>query len=386
MISARNQRNIPSAGGWLGISWSLDGLSAIDRISGSPVPVAGQDKAPSGMGTPAYGAASLPADSFALDGGELIPCAQIQNQTSTPSCFVGGTSGTLIGYGARIENYMRIRQNTTANTWEVTAKDGTKFVYSAVEGGTSSTTYRWLLTQVLDRRGNHVDYAYNCSAGLECTIDTITYLNQGSASVVATIKFYKETRPDAWSYGTGSEIRSITQRLKTIEMRTAAGLVRVYKLGYEVGSTSGFSRLINVQEVGNDVTITGDGTVSGGTSLPAYVIGYSERGTTNPALSGGISDTISAVDDLNGDGRDDLVYKPTGLFSNLNFAISTGSGFTSNSVSFGAGAIGTPVFLGRVISMVTVHAMWLCGPMYLQVQKFGLLHRARRQHCQTCLG
>jgi RHS repeat-associated protein len=333
--SARNLRNIPSAGGWLGIGWSLDGLSGIDRISGSPVPVAGQDKTPSGMGTPAYGAASLPPDSFALDGAELIPCAQIQNQASTPSCFVGGTSGTLIGYAARVENYMRVRQNTTANTWEVTAKDGTKFIYGAVEGGTSSTTYRWLLTQVLDRRGNHVDYAYTCSAGLECTIDTITYLNQGSASVVATIKFYKETRPDTWSYGTGSEIRSITQRLKTVEMRTAAGLFRVYKLGYEVGLTSGFSRLINVREVGNDATVAADGTVSGGTLFPAYVIGYSERGTTNPSLSSGISGTISATVDLNGDGRDDLTYGLTTTSGcTLSYGVSSGTTFTASSKNF----------------------------------------------------
>ena len=328
--SARNVRNIPSAGGWLGVGWSLDGLSVIERISGSPVPAAGLDKLPGGQGAPAFGAAGLPPDSFALDGAELVPCVELQDQASSPSCSVGGTTATLVGYAARIENYTRVRLNTTANTWELTKSDGTKFLYSAVEGGTSLTTYRWQLTQVLSRRGNHVDYAYNCSAGLECTINLITYLNQGSATAVTTIKFYRETRPDPWSYGTGTEIRAVTQRLKTIEIRTATGLVRAYKLGYEIGTTSGFSRLITVQEIGNDATVAVDGTVTGGTSLPAYVMTYSERGAANSALTPISTNTITLVADISGDGRDDLVFTNPNVGTtscNLTRGISTGTGF-----------------------------------------------------------
>lgn len=120
--SSRGVRNIPSVGGWSGVGWSIDGPSSIKRISGTAVPAAGTDKKASGMGAPAYGAAGLPADSYALDGLELIPCAQIQAPTATPSCAVGGTTASNIGYAARRENYMRLRQNTTANTWVVTAK------------------------------------------------------------------------------------------------------------------------------------------------------------------------------------------------------------------------------------------------------------------------
>ena len=91
--SARGVRNVPGAGGLLGIGWSIDGLSVLERASGSPVPAAGVDKAPGGRGVPAYGAAGLPADGFVLDGNELVACAEIQNPASTPSCAVPVAAG-----------------------------------------------------------------------------------------------------------------------------------------------------------------------------------------------------------------------------------------------------------------------------------------------------
>jgi Salmonella virulence plasmid 65kDa B protein len=88
--SSRGIRNIPSVGGWSGVGWSINGLSSITRVSGTPAPVGAVDKKKSGMGAPAYGAVGLPADSFELDGVELIPCGQIQTQANSPSCSVGG--------------------------------------------------------------------------------------------------------------------------------------------------------------------------------------------------------------------------------------------------------------------------------------------------------
>jgi Salmonella virulence plasmid 65kDa B protein len=126
--SVRGVRNIASVGGWTGVGWTIGGLSEIERVSGSPVPAIGQPKQPSGMGAPAWGAAGLPPDSFALDGTVLIPCAEVQNQSTTPSCSVGGMTATLLGYAPRIENYARIRFNTANNTWEITGKDGTKSI------------------------------------------------------------------------------------------------------------------------------------------------------------------------------------------------------------------------------------------------------------------
>jgi RHS repeat-associated protein len=329
--SSRNIRNIPSVGGWSGVGWSIEGLSSIWRVSGTPTPAAGQPKKTSGMGAPAYGAAGMPADSYALDGMELIPCAQIQTPSGTPSCAVGGTSGTLIGYAPRIENYLRIRQNTTSNSWEVTAKDGTKMIYSAAEGGTATTTYQWVLTQVLDRRGNHVDYSYSCASGVQCLITEINYYNNGSATSSGKIKFYSEARPsgsptfESITYGVGNAIRTLDKRLKTIEVRTSGGLSRAYKLAYDATPYSNLSRLLSVQEYGKDAVIDGSGNITAGTSLPAYTLTYSDQ-TYTSAFSGTSWSNIPASDvlntaDLNGDGFTDLC-------TSTNTYISTGSAFT----------------------------------------------------------
>ena len=66
--SASGLRNLPAAGAEFGVGWSLQGVSAIQRVSGTPAPAAGQNKRPSGRGAPAYGAAGFAADSFVLDG------------------------------------------------------------------------------------------------------------------------------------------------------------------------------------------------------------------------------------------------------------------------------------------------------------------------------
>ena len=123
--SVRGIRNIPGAGGILGVGWSLEGVSVIERISGS-VFTAGAEKPVGGRGAPAYGVAGLPPDSFALDGEELVPCAEVLNPASAPSCAAAFATGQT-GYAARIENHQRIRQS--GNTWEVTAGDGTLYSY-----------------------------------------------------------------------------------------------------------------------------------------------------------------------------------------------------------------------------------------------------------------
>ncbi len=321
--SSRGVRNISSAGGLLGLGWQLDGLSAIDRISGSAAPAAGTDKMASGHGVPAYGA----DDSFALDGEELIPCAQIQTPDSSPSCATP-VAGGQTAYVTRIENFQRVRQDTTANTWIVTAKDGTQSVYSSLEAGaTSASAFRWHLKSVTDRRGNHVDYAWSCNATNECTIATISYVNQGATPFTTSqIQFDTDLRPDPVTYATGKDIRSITQRIRTIEVKntttTGLALVRAYALTYEVSTSTSMSRLTQVQEYGKDATIVA-GIVTSGTSLPPFKMTYSTMTGTGGGPTFAVSSWVAGTaipgqpplynaagayftgTDYNGDGLDD---------------------------------------------------------------------------------
>jgi len=91
--------------GIVGVGWSLGGLSGIERAS-------------RGRGTPKYDA----SDIFLLDGQELERCTRANR---SPSCITGGTHST------RIENYQRIRYDSSSNTWSVWRKDGTRFLYTS---------------------------------------------------------------------------------------------------------------------------------------------------------------------------------------------------------------------------------------------------------------
>jgi hypothetical protein len=284
--SSRGVRNIPGVGGILGIGWSVGGLLTIDRISGAFAPPAGQDAKTGGHGVPGYGSIGLPPDGYALNGSELIPCAVVQNPSSTPSCAVPTVAGQVT-YAGRVEAFTRIRQVASTNSWEVTAKDGTKSLFSSFEGSDPGQTFRWHLTSVLDRRGNHVDYAWSCNATFECTIATIKYFNQGSNTPVAEIGFITEPRPDTITYATGKDIRATSRRVKAIKVSAAGQLLRAYAMTYQASASTGLSLLASVQQFGRDATVDAAGNVSGRTSLPPTVMVYSSlaSGASGPAFA-----------------------------------------------------------------------------------------------------
>lgn len=299
--SAADIRNRGGTGAWLGVGWRLAGLPVIERVSGTPVPAAGQPKSPSGRGSPGYGFAGLAPDSFTLDGGELIPCSELQNQSSSPSCSANVPAG-LTAYAGRMENYLRIRRDSSNNLWEVTARDGTRYEYSAVQGGTAATAFRWHLTKASDRRGNRVDYAYACTATEECRLSEITYVNQGAATLVATLAFHYEARPEALTQATGSGVITTGSRLKTIRVLMGTNLVRAYRLTYETSAATSLSRLVYVQQYGKDAVFDGSMAITGGTALPATSFTYSNLDVAQPWTIGSANSTEYFRADFNGDG------------------------------------------------------------------------------------
>jgi|GEM_PF-703332 len=356
--SAQGIRNIHRVGGQLGLGWTLTGLSVIERISGTPVQATGTEKPVSSRGLPAYGMTGMAPDSFALDGTELIPCAEIVTTDNTPSCKVTVASGQT-AFSSRIETYARIRQISSTNSWEVTDGDGTVRLYTSQEGGTSATVFRWHLTTVTDVYGNYIEYKWTCEGASECTISSIDYHNAGSSTpIVGQIAFTAETRPDPVSYATGNAIRKITKRLKTIEMKRYGGsglqTAFAYKLGYDQSTATGFSRLTSVQQYGSDVTFDAARTITGGTSFPAYTMTYSTGapGMQAPTLWNTPYTTSGepylrwqtipqlGIGDWDGDGRDDLWFSYEKTYQQLQdgpstvqkgwyFPRSTGSAFAT---------------------------------------------------------
>jgi RHS repeat-associated protein len=336
--SASKEKDGSKVGASFGIGWTLDGLSSIQRISGSPIATAGQDKLPSGGGAPNFALTTLPPDSFALDGQELVPCAEIKSPTATPSCSVPLAANT-VAYGARIENFMRIRRLTTTNQWEITDRLGVVRIYTSFEGVAFGQTFRWHLSRVTDRRNNHVDYSWTCDAQFDCIISSINSFNQASASPVYSVNFYTELRTDPVFYGTGKDIRKNSKRIKTIEVRNGTSLMRAYAMIYEANAKTGVNRLIRVTQYGKDAILTG-GSVSSGTTLPPYIITYSNAADPSFSAIADISNTtasnigtpihgdfngdnktefislpsnpgkVAVVSDINGDGSDEVLFLP----------------------------------------------------------------------------
>ena len=197
------------------MGWSLSAGSEITRTSGL-------------KGVARYDV----NDQFWLDGVELVPCI------SAPQSASCGSHGT---HATRVEEYKRIVQDDSANTWTVWDRDGTRYVYAAYLGNPSFplTTRKWMLSQVIDTHSNTVTYTYGCGPSSRpdssCHITDITYGDGAGCNQIgiqthltppprgAAIHFYWEPRPDPISAAIGGDITAVggdmevsTVRLKAI--------------------------------------------------------------------------------------------------------------------------------------------------------------------------
>lgn len=206
----------------------------------------------------------------------------------TPSCSAGGT------HTARYETYERIKRNSTLNSWEVTARDGTVSTYKALASFAPAGTedarlrndYRWLLASITDTDGNTISYSYDCAALPTCYVSTISY---GTSS----IQFYWEERDDSFTYATGISLANATKRLKTIAVRTGTSLIRAYAVGYTLSPDTKRSLLSSFKQHGSDATVAaGTGVITGGSSLPADTFTYWDM--TSRRMGTMISDLVTA--------------------------------------------------------------------------------------------
>ncbi|CAH1691228.1 exported hypothetical protein [Hyphomicrobiales bacterium] len=280
--------------GLLGVGWDLGGLSDIVRVSRV-------------NGAPRFDA----ADTWLLDGAELVPCGQV---SSSPSCSYGGTHTT------RVESYKHILFNESENSWTVTARDGTRYIYRSTQyfrGGDDSGNeghYRYMLWRILDWRNdnNIVHYYYSCPSFSVCYPVQIVY--NGS-----TVDFYWQERgaEQKTRLANGIDLSWVSDQLKSIFVTTGTGIVRAYAFTYEASPATGLSRLIGVQQYGKDA-VWDNGNVAGGTALPPIGISYTNTGasfaapSTLPFLP--VFQTFpsqkTSIGDFNGDGRSDVIAGP----------------------------------------------------------------------------
>ncbi|MBN2737672.1 MAG: VCBS repeat-containing protein, partial [Spirochaetales bacterium] len=318
--------NSQGGNGFLGMGWSLGGLSVITRDTSYDV--TWNDS----------------TDHFVYNGQKLIP----------------DNSNPVLQNTFYTENYngQRIRVvrdgNGVIQTWEVTQKDGTRMIYgmrqdlpngddadsdgyiAAVDKNGAARL--WALRQVIDVNGNYylVSYKEDTEGG-DYYPERIVYTrnslidNDNNARYKAVIFGYGTDRQDHDVKYIPSKV-DMNERMVSVEVRIGTGvdgsggsLVRSYALEYDADLVLGTSRLVSVQEFG-----------SNGGAKPKTVF---EWGDIVDSLIEGIFNTFKSqvldspnnfynlhTGDFNGDGKTDLLR--TSQYPEKNHLwLSTGEGF-----------------------------------------------------------
>ncbi len=275
-----------------GVGWYVAGVSAIARCASTVA----QDGIARDVRLDA-------SDRFCLDGQKLR--------------LVTGTYGSANSeYRTEIETYARVTAYGVAGNgpayFKVEGRDGLIYEYgntlnSRIESLGTTTARAWALNHIADRQGNDIvfTYAEDASNG-GYRLDLVSYTGNTALGVTApyTVDLIYETKPvgeiDS-GYVAGSLVKEIT-RLDRIDVVHSSGtLVRRYDLTYETTlSGSGRSRLASVQECAGSPL----------DCLPAtsFVYQNGSIGLANEVSTGVTLPTSPWALDVNGDGREDLVY------------------------------------------------------------------------------
>jgi RHS repeat-associated protein len=258
-------------------------------------------------------------DRFCLDGNQLR--------------LTGGTYGAANStYQTEVETFSRIIAKGTAGDgpqwFEAWGKNGLVYEYgkttdSRIEsnltaGGQTTTVRAWAISKVRDRTGNEINFKYiDDTTNGSFRPDEIAWAGNTNTALADRyrIKFVYETpdRPDpiySYMFGNATGIDGHINEFKRLDridvLRISpALLVRRYDLIYDPGGgISGPSRLQSLKECGG----------SSGTDCLSQTDFDWQNGTpgiNTTVLNSGQTVPVSAtslVMDINGDGRDDLVW------------------------------------------------------------------------------
>ncbi|MGQ0385074.1 MAG: RHS repeat-associated core domain-containing protein [Gammaproteobacteria bacterium] len=292
-----------SAGGLLGIGWSIGGLSQIARC---PRTIA-QD----GLAAPVP---KSDGERFCLDGQRLVSASGLPYDTPGSE------------YRTEIESFARIRSIAGAGAsphyFVVESADGRVLEYGAtadsrIDWSAAANPVNWArtwaLSRIRDRSGNVIDFLYaENTANGSFRIAELRYNSNPAAGVAAShrVAFVYETRPNNEidsAYVPGTPIRQVV-RLDRIDVLHETTVLRRYELSYQPAlAASGYSRLASIHECGRGAMDCFAPTTfawQDGSAGVGPLIAY----TTTMPPSGGLPDHLLVnTADINGDGRDDLV-------------------------------------------------------------------------------
>jgi RHS repeat-associated protein len=285
--------NSAQKGGFADNGWGLEGFGVVERTGAT-------------HGVPRYES----SDIFVLNGVELMPCLA---GSPSPSCMAGGN------YSTRLETFQKVFYSSSADTWTVTSKDGTRTVYTSILKPGSST-FRWGVASITDTSSNKVTFAWACPN--DCYPDRVEYNG-------TKVTFYRTATTDS-TYANGVGIVHNNQRLAAVDVQVSGARVRAYAPAYGTSAGSKQVRLEGVKVYDRNANVSATGVVSG-TALPGPIFSYSDVSGTltseswsTTAGDAGDSKWTWALD-MNGDGASDVVSRD-GV--HLRVARSTGSSYS----------------------------------------------------------
>ncbi|MEW6536816.1 MAG: RHS repeat-associated core domain-containing protein [Candidatus Auribacterota bacterium] len=280
----------------MGIGWSFSGLSMVTRAPATLV----QDGFVDGVDFDSN-------DRFALDGQRLFT---INNGTY-------GADGTeyrtenesftkVVSYGSSGNGPSYFKAWTKAGLiMEYGLSSDSKIKVNFENDPDNDTVLMWLVTRIIDTKGNYIKFNYNKTDEGEFYLTQIDYTGNTNTGLVPynSIKFEYETRPDIRiAYQSGSKSKS-SLRLTGIKCYAESNIVRSYKFDYkpQLDDTKvKYSRLIGIAQYGSD-----------GKALPKTVFEWKDgdlsftQKTPYQTTAGWGFGVLQA--ELNGDGKTDLL-------------------------------------------------------------------------------
>ena len=225
-------------------------------------------------------------------------------------------------YRAKIEGeFLRIKK--LAGGWEVTDKKGTKYFFGRTTPfqiqDSAVGIFKWCLERVEDRDGNYMTITYSADQG-QGYLSQIDYAGNGATAPTNQVKFYLENRPDASEMYTSNFKIKTAKRLITIEVKAGGNLVRAYQLNYLLNGTTRSSVFSTFQQFGKDASVNqSSGTITPGIGPQLSPIVMGTQVANNALTAQNAWGTYVGINsnatiwrtDMNGDGKQDLLYLNT---------------------------------------------------------------------------
>ncbi|AGP41251.1 FG-GAP-like repeat-containing protein [Sorangium cellulosum] len=287
--------------GLLGVGFSLQGLSSIARCGRT---YADDDTL--------QGVALTPDDRFCLDGQRLVAVSGAYGANGTEYRTSPDTFVKVVSHGGSNQP----NQYTGPDSFTVYTKSGLKLTYggsiSSAKVLTGNVARSWAVQAVHDRVGNSMEIEYEMISVEGGTVEHYPKEIRYGGHVLGvphsrSVQFEYEARPDVLTRYTHGLETTVQKRLRQIKVTADPGatLFRRYDLAYTQSKGSGQSLLEAVTECTWGACKRP--TRFGWSEAEAGFVGATDATADTPKADEHLASQV-VVMDMNGDGRDDVVY------------------------------------------------------------------------------